>query len=255
MLYMLTRVQRSRDWETTELSGHMLGRGTSLQLHHIFPKSLLYDHDLPYSMQEVNQIANLTFLTQDTNLRVSNQDPAIYLERYARQNPGVLESHWIPINPELWKLENYPDFLEERRKLLAAAANRFLDSLASGTVPEDAATIGAMEGAGPVGGIVSSDEEQVILDTNVWVTEQGLPEGEFAYELVDDASGELKATLDLAWPNGIQEGYSVPVVLLIDEGSEVERVVNQAGYRSFTSPGDFKFYVRSEILGAQYSTA
>ncbi len=255
MLYMLTRVQRSRDWETDiELSEHILGHGTNLQLHHIFPKSLLYDHNPPYSMQEVNQIANMTFLTQDTNLKVSNQDPAIYLEKYSRQNPGVLESHWIPMDPKLWKLDNYPAFLEERRKLLAVAANRFLDSLGSGTVPEDPASIGAMERTEPVGGIVSSEEEQVILDTNAWMTEQGLPEGESAYELVDESSGELKATLDVAWPDGIQEGYSLPVVLLIDEGPDVERVVNQAGYRSFTSPDDFKSYVRDEILGVQHSS-
>ena len=250
MLYMLTRVQGSRDWETdSELSGHMLGRSSTLQLHHIFPKSLLYDHNPPYSMQEVNQIANLTFLTQETNLKVSNQDPARYLERYARENPGVLESHWIPMDPELWKLGKYPEFLEERRKLLAAAANRFLDSLASGTVPEDPASIGAMERAELVDGIAPSEEEQILLDTNTWVTEQGLPEGEFGYELVDESSGQLRATLDLAWPDGIQEGYSLPVVLLIDESSEVERIVNSAGYRSFTSPEDFKSYIWSEILG------
>ena len=188
MLYMLTRVQRSLDWETnTELSAHMLGRGTSLQLHHIFPKSLLYDHDPPYSMQEVNQIANLTFLTQETNLKVSNQDPVRYLTRYADKNPGVLESHWIPMDPRLWKLENYTEFLEERRNLLASAANRFLDSLASGTVPESSVSFRATERTEPVGGIVSSEEEQLILDTNIWVTEQGLPEGEFAYELVDES--------------------------------------------------------------------
>ena len=64
------------------------------------------------------------------------------------------------------------------------------------------------------------------------MTEQGLPEGEFSYELVDESSGQLRATLDLAWPDGIQEGYSLPVVLLIDESSEVERMVNSAGYRS-----------------------
>ena len=250
MLYMLTRVQGSLDWETgSELSAHMLGRNSSLQLHHIFPKSLLYDHDPPYPMQEVNQIANLTFLTQETNLKVSNQDPACYLERYARDNPGVLESHWIPMNPELWKLEKYSEFLKERRKLLSAAANCFLESLASGTVPEHPAVIGALEQAEPLGGIVSSEEEQVLLDTNVWVTEQGLSEGEFGYELVDESSGQLRATLDLAWPDGIQEGYSLPVVLLIDESPEVERLVNQAGYRSFTSPEDFRAYVRSEILG------
>ena len=43
--------------------------------------------------------------------------------------------------------------------------------------------------------------------------------------------------------------YSLPVVLLIDESSEVERIVNSAGYRSFTSPEDFKSYIWSEILG------
>ena len=250
MLYMLTRVHGSRDWETdSELSRHMLGRNSSLHLHHIFPKSKLYDHEPAYSMQEVNQIANLTFLTQETNLKVSNQDPACYLDGYASENPGALESHWIPMDPELWKLDNYPAFLKERRKLLAAAANRFLDSMASGTATERSAGIGALERTEPLGGIVSSVEEQIILNTNIWVVEQGLPEGEFAYELVDESSGELRATLDLAWPDGVQEGYSQSVVLLIDEGLEVERVVNQAGYRSFTSPEDFKSYVRSEILG------
>ena len=105
LLYMLTRVQGSLDWEIgSELSRHMLGRSSSLQLHHIFPKSRLYSHDPAYSMQEVNQIANFTFLTQETNLKVSNQDPAIYLEGYASKQPEVLESHWIPMDPELWKL-------------------------------------------------------------------------------------------------------------------------------------------------------
>ena len=255
MLYMLTRVQGSRDWETdSELSGHMLGRSSSLQLHHIFPKSLLYEHTLPYSMQEVNQIANLTFLTQETNLKVSNQDPAYYLERYARETPGVLESHWIPMDSELWKLDNYPEFLAERRRLLAAAANRFLDSLASGTISDGSADSGALRWTPPLGGIVSSDEEQVLIDTSIWMTEQGLPEGELAYELVDERSGELMVTLDLAWPDGIQEGFSSPVALLIDEGLEVERLVNQAGYRSFTSPQELKSYVRVEILGDQHSS-
>ena len=132
---------------------------------------------------------------------------------------------------------------------MAAAANRFLDSLISGTVPEHPASIGAMERPEAVGGIVSSEEEQVLLDTNIWVTARGLPGGELGYELVDENTGELRATLDLAWPEGVQEGYSLPVALLIDEGSEVERMANQSGFRSFTSADDFKSYVCSEILG------
>ena len=247
MLYMLTRVQHARDWETgVELSNHMLGQFSKLNLHHIFPKSLLYHHG--YTMQEVNQIANFSFLTQETNLKISNADPAVYLEGYAKNNPGVLESHWIPMDPELWRMENYPDFLRERRRLLADAANNFMDSLGAGTLSVRPDVDGSAELATPAGGIVSSEEEQLLLDQNIWVVAQGLPEGEFGYELVDEGSGELRAILDLAWPDGLQQGYSQPVVLLIDEEAGLENLVNQLGYRFFTSPDQFRSYVRDDIL-------
>ena len=39
MLYMMTRVWNARDFEMgTELKAHLLGKQSSLQLHHIFPK-------------------------------------------------------------------------------------------------------------------------------------------------------------------------------------------------------------------------
>ena len=254
MLYMLARVQHARDWESgVELSNNLLGRGTNLHLHHIFPKSLLYD--CGYAKSQVNQIANFTFLTQDSNLRISNQCPVVYLKRYARENPGVLESHWIPMDPELWKLENYLTFLEERRNLLAATANGFLNSLDSGTLSELHLDHGTIERTSPLGGIITSEEEQVLLDINLWVVEQGLPEGEFSYELVDESTGELQLVLDLAWPEGIQQGYSQPVVLLIDEETEIGKKVNQAGYMFFTSPEDFKSYIQDEILAMTQMTA
>ena len=247
LLYMLTRVQHARDWETgVELSNHMLGQGTRLQLHHIFPKSLLYEHG--YERRQVNQIANFTFLTQDTNLKVSNRHPASYLSHYAHKTPDVLASHWIPSDSELWQLDRYLDFLEARRELLASAANGFLNSLNSGSLSELPASPQTLEHTPVIGGIVSSEEEQLLLDVNIWVGDQGLPEGEFLHELVDESSGELKVVLDLAWPNGLQEGYSQPVVLIIDEDQKVEEAVNQAGYRFFTTPEDFKAYVQHEIL-------
>ena len=111
----------------------MLGNKSRLHLHHIFPKSLLYEKG--YQRQEVNALANFTFLTQETNIKVSNRDPAKYIPEFVAKHPGAIESHWIPMKPELWKLENYRDFLEARRELLAKAANDFLDSLLAGTVP------------------------------------------------------------------------------------------------------------------------
>ena len=62
-----------------------------------------------------------------------------------------------------------------------------------------------------VNSIVTADEEDLILNLNIWVTEHGLPEGEFGYEIIDSASGELIAVIDLAWPEGLQEGFGAPL--------------------------------------------
>jgi hypothetical protein len=77
---------------------------------------------------------------------------------------------------------------------------------------------------------------------------QGLPPGALAYDFADAATGEQKAVFDLAWPNGIQEELSQPVVVLLNESNEMLAIASQAGYRCFTSTGDFRRYVESEIL-------
>ena len=71
------------------------------------------------------------------------------------------------------------------------------------------------------------------------------------YELVDAESGKAVAILDLAWPNGLQEGYSQPVALLIDEPTEVEEAVNRAGFRFFTDVDSFRDYVNRDVLAVK----
>lgn len=249
LLYLMTRVCHARDWGTGDaLTAHLLGHLSSLQVHHIFPKSLLYDHG--YDRREVNAIANFTFLTQETNLEVSNKDPAKYLPHYEKLHPGSIASHWIPVDPTLWRIDNYRDFLAERRKLLAKSGNDFLEKLLSGNVPPSATEISVTERVMPVapGGIESDEEEDLLERCNAWVVKQGLPEGELPFEIVDDQSGQVLAYLDLAWPKGLQEGLSQPVAVLLNEDEQVEKRANQAGYRFFTSITEFKKYVRSEIL-------
>ena len=51
------------------------------------------------------------------------------------QHPGALESQWIPTDPELWTLENYRDFLQARRELLAHDANTAMQELRAGLAP------------------------------------------------------------------------------------------------------------------------
>ncbi len=249
LLYMLTRVCKSKDWDTgVELSNNLLGFMSSLELHHIFPKSLLYKCGYPRS--EVNAIANFTFLTKETNLLVSNHDPAEYLREFELKTPGAIESHWIPKDKELWKVENYPAFLAARRELLAEAANNYLDSLVQGIIPEvePSPSILQRKEAAVLGNIEGVEEERDIRECNEWAISQGLPQGEFMHELCDPDSGEPLAIIDLAWPEGLQPNYSQPVALLLNEPTEIEGVVNHAGYKYFKDVESFKNYVKREIL-------
>jgi len=251
LLYLMTRVCHARDWGTgDELSGHLLGKLSSLQVHHIFPKKVLYDAG--YRKRDVNAIANFTFLTQETNLEVLKRDPGEYLPHYAERTPGAIESHWIPTDPSLWRVENYHRFLAERRKLLAAAANEFLEKLVAGHMPAplpEAETADLISRAIEYvpGGIDDDEEEARLVRCNKWAVKQGLPEGQIEYELVD-SHGHQTAILDLAWPDGLQPGLTQPVCVLIDEGDDVEDAASLGGFRCFSSPWAFRKYVREEIL-------
>jgi len=261
LLYMMTRVCKAKDWGTGhELTYHLLGHLCGLELHHIFPKSLLYDGG--YSRPEVNAIANFTFLTKETNLAVSNRDPAEYLEEYLPKHPGAVESHWIPMDRNLWKVENYHAFLAARRELLAEAANAFLDSLLAGAVPEAPTAPSVLEREAPIvpGSVESEEEQRKLLELNQWVESQGLPEGEYQFELVDKETEEPLAIVDLAWPSGLQEGLSQPVAVLINEDRETNEIVSRAGFRCFAGdePFDdlpFKEYVKRDVLALEETPA
>ena len=252
LLYMMTRVCHARDWGTgDELTNHLLGHLSSLQIHHFFPKALLYKHG--YKKRAVNAIANFTFLTQETNLEVSKRDPAEYVPHYQERTPGAIESHWIPSdNGELLKIENYMEFLGERRKLLADSANEFLEKLYHGHVPDpvDMESNDFVQRAAEYipGGIDSDEEEARLQKCNEWCVKRGLPEGELSYELVDQDTGNQIAFLDLAWPDGLQPGLTQPVCLLIDEDDIVEDAASLAGFRCFCTVKSFRMYVKDEIL-------
>lgn len=251
MLYMLTRVWHAKDWGTgDQLSSHLLGNLSSLQLHHIFPKSYLYDSD--YQMHEVNALANMTFLTQETNLKISDRPPIEYFPEIESKHPGALESHWIPVDRDLWRKENFREFVLARQELLANAANSFLDQLKEGKVQESKLTTRLDRDSDTplymnIDSIADAEEEQVLKDLQNWLTDQNLPEGDWGYEVLNDL-GEPDAILDLAWPEGIQKYYSHPVALLINEDEETMQIANKAGYRYFTSIDEFKKYILHEIL-------
>ncbi len=252
VLYLLTRMGESRDWGTgLPLKASLLGRMSRLEVHHIFPKAQLYKRG--YKRPEVNALANFCFLTKDTNLVITDRLPEEYFAKVEAAHPGALASQWIPSDPALWKVENFREFLEARKALLAAELNRRMEDLLHGDVRW-------LSGLGPTiivsesafGGVTSEEEESQLEALNAWMEARGLPRGTLTFDFADPVTGEQKAVFDLAWPNGIQEELSQPVVVLLNESGETIAIASQAGYRCFTQLEEFRRYVDAEILAEEF---
>ena len=250
VLYLLTRMGQACDWGTgLPLKASLLGKMSRLEVHHIFPKSQLYKCEWNYKKPEVNALANFCFLTKDTNLDISDRLPSVYFPEVEEAHPGALASQWIPMDPALWRIENFRDFLEARKELLAAEVNQRMEELLHGDTRWLTGPKAAVSEAGAVVGGISSEEEEAQLEAlNDWMEAQGLPRGLVAYDFADTATGEQKAVFDLAWPDGIQAELSQPVVVLLNEGAETIAIASQAGFRCFTTAAEFRRYVQTEVL-------
>lgn len=251
VLYMMTRMGTAKDWGTgLPLKASLLGKMNKLEVHHIFPKSQLYkDKAANFSKPEVNALANFCFLTKDTNLKISDRLPEKYFPEIEQAHPGALASQWIPMEPELWKIDRFRDFLEARKALLAQEFNKQMESLLHGEAHWLSGEA-VMQPVVPItsSGIGSAEEEAELETLNAWIEEQGLPKGIIAYDFADPETGVQKAVFDLAWPNGLQAGLSQPIALLLNEEAQVVALASQAGFQCFTSPEQFKNYISSEIL-------
>jgi hypothetical protein len=151
----------------------------------------------------------------------------------------------------LWKIENYREFLEERRALLAAEANHRMEDLLHGDLQWlQGATKPVYEQSIVVGAIGTEAEEEELAGINDWVEAQGLTRGVIAYDFADPLTGKQRAVFDLAWPAGIQEELSQPVAVLLNEGSDIVAIASSAGYRCFTSGKELREYVKTEILSS-----
>ncbi|MEU7880069.1 GmrSD restriction endonuclease domain-containing protein [Microbispora bryophytorum] len=232
LLYMLTRAHGARDFGSgLELHAEMLGKLTSLQVHHIFPKALLYKAG--YDRIHVNAVANFCFLTQNANLAIGKRSPEDYFAEAEDKHPGVLASQWIPMDRDLWRVDRYRDFLQARRELLAQAAQSFLTQLRDGAAPVKAA--GELR---PVAVIADEQDDVRAAQIKAMVEELarlGYAEPALDSEIADPASGRALAMAEAFWPDGLQPGQGKPVVLELDpEVADLPRL-EELGYEVFTS--------------------
>lgn len=246
ILYLLTRVLAAKDFGSgVALSAHMLGHLASLQVHHIFPKALLYKAG--YKQTVVNAVANFCFLTQDTNLAIGARDPAEYFVQVENDQPGALASQWIPMDRSLWHVDRYLDFLQARRELLAQAASGFLTGLLSSEA--EPIPVEALELADPVNVVSPTDVESAERRDEVdalirSLLDEGFAEPSRDIEVVDPDTGRLLAVAEAYWPNGLQEGLGHPVVLELDPEDADEDALASLGMHVFTTVNGLREYVQ-----------
>ena len=112
-------------------------------IHHIFPKEFL--RTKYRSRSDYNKIANFVYAQTEVNIKIGKQSPNDYMKDVIKQcNEGKLkyggitnidelyknlEQHCIPKNITEYNLDNYFDFLKERRKLMAKKIKKYYKSL------------------------------------------------------------------------------------------------------------------------------
>jgi len=127
MLYYILKQNGAKDWFTgLKISEKSTGSSHAIQYHHIFPKSLL--QKLSVDSQEINEISNLAFIGGKTNRQITNKEPKVYLQKEVLDKNGeeALTSQLIPLEPNMWELDNYQEFLKYRRKSIADSINKFM---------------------------------------------------------------------------------------------------------------------------------
>jgi hypothetical protein len=128
LVFLALKAQGAKDWNTgLGLSLTHQGRYHYIQYHHIFPKSLLKGE---YETREINEIANMAFISGKTNRKISDKEPSVYLPRVIKENGSeTLKLQGVPLDQSLYQIDRYKEFLHERRAILNNTANDFLQSI------------------------------------------------------------------------------------------------------------------------------
>lgn len=129
-MFMAFRERGARDWNSQlAISLKHSGVQHSLQFHHFFPQAVL--RRAGRENAEINDICNLVFIGGGTNRKIGDAEPTEYLrdvmEKLGKDGAErELGKQCIPTQQYLWEVENYDEFLVERRKLVANRLNEFL---------------------------------------------------------------------------------------------------------------------------------
>ena len=142
--------QDPRDWEVparSVLSSVYYTLTDHPNLHHVFPLDFCEKH-FANGCHYADSLLNIAYLTQITNLHISNKNPLVYLRDYVGPRFGDIErTHLLPDLLVNWvKSETMPEdaleeFVEARLKLVVQSLQKYLRGIAFEVVDTRSAEI------------------------------------------------------------------------------------------------------------------
>ncbi len=121
LLYMLLVKNNATDW-----SGILIHscKWESLARHHIFPRKVISENIDLEDYEDLGiyagNLGNITIINGGVNSEIGESKPIDYLEKYINQLP----QHMIPVDKELWRIDNYEEFINRRIHLIYENAKK-----------------------------------------------------------------------------------------------------------------------------------
>lgn len=215
--YLVAKNAAATDWwYGTEISAAAEG-GQKLEYHHIHPQATLKNHVKKYTKTEINDLANLAFISGKANRKISDRSPKQYFVDPALPplSQAELAAHFVPYDEELRDATAFREFLVARRTWLATAMSELLDSYRPGWLDQLATEPDPLAGSS-----LEFTLYQSSWDTGRLVAVAKLPGVEWSAVI---GLSDLDAALDAATEGLASDieiaGETVPVKL---EGDTVE---------------------------------
>jgi hypothetical protein len=117
LLSILYAYNRAKDWDDKSVNPARVADipDDEISVHHIFPEAVLKKNG--YDDEIRNDVGNITLISKTAN-ESWKDEPSTYLRKLYRIDPAFLELHFVPTDENLWRLENYPEFMRQRRQLI-----------------------------------------------------------------------------------------------------------------------------------------
>lgn len=125
-MFLLFRANGACDWASNlQISPKLEGYADKIEFHHIFPKAFMTRERSDLDPRLFDDIANLPFISAETNKRIRDRAPKDYAADYPAAR---LQAQLVTFPDDTNIPSQFEQFCENRRAALAEAINEFLGS-------------------------------------------------------------------------------------------------------------------------------